>query len=484
MSTSEICGPIINDQGQLVDSEGYLIPIDYSAGGAITDFINVAENILKQFSEYDAFTPEFEFRKLDVYGSVEKPLFSGSYIYKYVKPKGADISRFYNIFRKNEKSKNRYLVYHKTKIFQRNKSKKDSIKDEYTYKNQDAILFTEIGLMKAIFTEDNDFALTFQDLIITFIKNIRSHHRNIFNQELQRAHDKVSKELKEAYKENDKLSKKNFVLASNNDILNHARDFFDMPELRGDDNVKELQTLQYIYYTPVSLYVVHYDYVIDKYTNEKKKNVGQKKKGPIVKKKSGRCSRRKLKNINKESNNSLFAENGMSDSDNDSVCDTPSKNMDMDDIDDYDPNEEAYEDPLVSPYVMPFAGLTMQDSISSSEANDDMYYFIDNFDKYRSSKYSDPEKESKLRSKYIIDILDNSTKLFDIPYYDKEHYNEAMSILTKDKDNIAETVIPKVYRTSLTHIMGARNDTFINKHQPDFKKILGCVKYSATKRAK
>ena len=203
-----------------------------------------------------------------------------------------------------------------------------------------------------------------------------------------------------------------------------------------------------------------------------------KKKRPITKKKS----LRKLNNSDKEANKSLFAENGMSDSDDDSVCDTPSKNMD--DIDEHDSNEDAYEDPLVSPYVMPFAGLTMQDSISSADADDDMYYFIDNFDKNKASKYSDTEKESKPRLKYIIDILDNSTKLFDIPYYDKEHYNEAMSILTKDKDNISETIIPKVYRTSLTHIIGARNDTFINKHQPDFKKILGCVKYSATNRAK
>jgi hypothetical protein len=546
MSASTANKPIFNTRGHSVDSEGTLIPIEYKKSGAISEFIMKAETMFAHFPEYAGFTPEFKFTKLDVYGSVKDPYFSLKYVFKYMDPPMHNKKRFYGNFRhvtgmdaKKQPIHGEYIKdyaeKYNVKIFQK---KKDGV---YDYQKQiDVVLLSELGLMKAMFMENNEFTRIFQKLILRFIKNVREHHRNVYNQELKRSYDEVCAERNE-------LSKNNFVLDGRNKVLSSARDFFVHPELHGDDINKEMQTVYYMHYTPVSVYIVHYDYVIDLYTKEKKKRAVERER-EIEREKISKRTRRVITNKKKASSDkeivkSTFGEHDMSEddadeemNDNESISSRHSSQT-LGLISTYNDEsmekDEPYEDLMVDKYVNPFSGLNIHDSITSGEADDFMYYYIDTFDATRASKNIKKVKSTTRRPKYITNILENSTQLFDIQFYNKEHYVDMLDLLLKDVEKtkiinnrriekikaeqalpakksrlqsrsgtydmdihpddelddmspyadykISETLIPKVYRTSLTHIMSARNSTLIDKYKPDFRKMHKSVKYSASR---
>lgn len=160
----------------------YLSPIDYSNGGVATDFIEKSEKILENFSDYSAFGPEFKFRKLDVYGSIENPYFVSSYVYKYIFPHRAKNKhgRFLDQFRNDNNEFNvDYMLQSNVSIFQKKKN------GEYGYQNQTSVnLLSEMGLMKAMFMASTEFAITFQKLILNFLKGVRQTHVDVWKKQL------------------------------------------------------------------------------------------------------------------------------------------------------------------------------------------------------------------------------------------------------------------------------------------------------------
>lgn len=493
------------DDGYIRTNTGYLIPTDYKEGGVATDFIERAEELkkkynkeeikvivqksiedltdkqkevkkkitkidnarnrlikltneempnfitnseteLQNYTEYKGLSGEFKFKHLDIYGSLEKPLFLSTYIFQYIQ--GSNNHAYFIKRIKGKYKPEEYVVKYNAKILQKTRN------GEFVYQPQNNVNFlTEMGLMKALYLESNEFTYAFQKIMLTFLKKIRQNQKEIWDKNLNEACDKIAK-LEEANFYNNNIAKN----------MPRFQDFFDEEDQIGESDRKELLVLRYMHMKSIDVYVVNEDYV---------KSALQKKMSKFTSRRRHTCTTGKTRN--KKSGclprkRGRLSEHGFSDSDDEAKggynSDGSEKSntsvwsrrdgdiaFDLSNLD----LDEVFEDDGVN-YDLEYDCLNFM-SIKSQYSNDNLYYYINPY-----------------TSKGKANDNDNYHKVFEMDIYNNDHYKSMMEKLTTDENSI--TPIKGVLRVSYNDIRNARSRTMIEKHyEPIFQNLRGTIKY-------
>lgn len=247
---------VIKDvNNNLITDDNFLVPINYEDGGAITDLINNTEQIMKSHPSYNNINDLDKISNILVYGNIKKPLFHVNYIYPYI----------YN--GDNQKKKiYRYMKDFDDKLYAIKSNIITICKNELVKSSCEMWLFTEEGLMKALFMGNTDFCKEFNRFIVKFLKTIRQNEREAYENAMNTA-------IKEQTERIAVLEKKNF---NNQNYINYKN---QLSEAISTDNIytlgnsesQELNIYRTLYCKkPIDVYIVNPEYV-------KKPNKKQKK---------------------------------------------------------------------------------------------------------------------------------------------------------------------------------------------------------------
>jgi hypothetical protein len=264
-------------------------------GSAIMDFIQASENILAEDPEYKNICDDNKFKHIKVYGTHEEPYFQATSIYNYLYPAGKNPdSLIRNLI------ENKHYFKQNAMVFKKSEEKGGVLYDGIRAPN----FLTELGLMVVLCKTKSKFAITFQELLLGYIKTIRKEHNEIHKKTIQ----DMSKVLMETNKKlilEEELRKSMDIELCN--ITNKkTADFGKMTYLKSTMvNGKkskdiELEILRSKYMKPFRMYSVNIGLVKQHYLKSKK----------ITKKK-----------ITKKIINYEFAKHGLSDDDDSNSCD-------------------------------------------------------------------------------------------------------------------------------------------------------------------
>jgi len=255
------------------NSDGNLIPIDYSKGGAITEFIENAETILETFSEYKKFDSDFKFKKLNVYGTIEKPYFISKYIYQYLYPDSTSHNKFIRKFGSPDDTfRNDYIRNDNVMICQKSKKKNG---EEYIYiPHIDTNLLSELGLLKAMFMVTTDFTVAFQKLLLGFLTNVRNNETAVWKAQLEITNTQLAEEIKRG----DSLDAANFSMNQKIMEQHQITNLMLNDDDPRDSDAKELHILRELLMKPLYIYVVSPEYVKPSDKEQKKEQRKESKK--------------------------------------------------------------------------------------------------------------------------------------------------------------------------------------------------------------
>jgi hypothetical protein len=257
MMSSKLSSLITNDNNiklkkdihnNLTTNDGYLVPINYTEGGAITDLINNTEIIMNKYKEYTKLSNKIT--NLLVYGNIEKPLFQVSYIYPYIHDKQKDLSHVARYMTNNNLDDPLYSI--KCNIIIDYKDGK-LVKSPGTT----AWLFTEEGLIKALFIGKSNFCKEFHMFVVSFLKTIRRDERDAYDRSMVTA-------IKEQTERIALLEQKNF---HNQKYINYKNQLSDAIstediDMLGNVESQELNIYRYLYCKKrIDVYIVNPEYL-------------------------------------------------------------------------------------------------------------------------------------------------------------------------------------------------------------------------------
>lgn len=411
----------LNEDNQLIstiDGKQYLHPIPYNEGGTVTDFINTSEEALATHKEYTSVSDEFKFRRLPVYGTTEKPYFLAKCVYEYIYPNGQNYKRYIAKFSVNDMYDS-YCV--KTSVIV--PKKKGSVQ-QYSGVH----LLNETGIMKAMFMATTPFAVAFQEIVLGFLKKIRTNHKDIFVKELEASRDDYIARLNKAESERQYLEEA---------VCNNAQVAVDVDFLKrcirkeddvGMETIKRLSVLEKLYLKPVMVYIIREEYA--------------KKRNKIRQTKSRKTSARRKPRKPRKKNQTLFDDS--SDSTEDS--DGGGGSGEVKSGDESDENE----------YELSYNSYNAHDLKSYKYSNDDFYFIVDHW----SSKTKKPS--------------DNYHHVLTLQFVDKENYNKFM-VRMKDKSDIP---MRNAFKCTFLDIADAYDTTFQELYtQPMFDEMRARLKF-------
>jgi hypothetical protein len=389
-----------------------LYPIDYNKGGAITDIMKAAEESLKSHKLYENIPREFKFRRLPVYGSVENPLFLSSCVFKYLYPTGKDPSKFIKKFGETEEIWCNYLVKIPAIV-----SKTNGNSQSYPNIN----LLNELGLMKAMCSISTPFAISFQNIMLGFIKNVRQNHNDVFVKVLKEETEKYKKQL---ILEGKRADEAETAICYNRDmsvavekVMDFVNDIDDI-ESQGSPNSQELIILRHKHMKFIPLYIVNEEYVNKTAKTNLSNTKIQKKYKP----------RKKTQ---------IEYDELSSDSDHETK-ENPKESVKTVSNNRYEKSDEMQEDL----YELPYKCYNFISLKSGEYSQDTLYFKFNTFNNV---------KELKDLKKYH--------KVAEIPIYDTNHYNRMMKLL----DSQLEISKSKIYKCSYEDITDARHKSLVEK---------------------
>lgn len=248
----------------LITDDGFLIPIDYTEGGAITDIIYKTEQLMEKYEEYNNISTSNKIKNILVYGNIKEPLFQVSYIYPYIHKNQKDITNL-----------PRYMLDFTDDLYAKKSNIVIGCMNGKLIKNSGAPawLFTETGLMKAMFMGKSDFCKEFQRFVVVFLKIIRQTEREAYENAMNTA-------IKEQTERIAVLEKKTF---NNQNYINYKNQLSeaistDCIDMLGNAESQELNILRSLYYKKqIDVYIVNPEYIKkpNRKPNKEKKEFGQ-----------------------------------------------------------------------------------------------------------------------------------------------------------------------------------------------------------------
>jgi hypothetical protein len=397
----------------------YLLPIE-TEGGAISDFIESAEKVLESHEDYKQISNEYKFRSIKIYVSTSKPHYQANLIYEYLYPGKKDFHTWVRKFRKIPEHECKFLIKQNIVVKSKTNPEKDLKKD-------DVVLLTELGLMRAFGTATTDFAILFQELLLEFLRNIRTNHEKIWKKCMESARDR--------YQEAEHLNKRNiqiqeaFINPDDTDVQNHT----ELTILRRE-NMKQ-------YY----VYLADWKYVNTRYW----KTFPQKDKKPTT---------NAVKKLEPPSDSKY---EGIDLTGSDSDTDDSSKIIDIKKKIIFD-ESDPHPDGLQEEYDLYNTDLR---DIKNNE-NDDYYIYISTKEVHQSKK----QHFKFLRFIYVKDTK-HYKEMMDYIANGKKYNNDTSYTVNNDLPEIeyipyhVETAYKGVYQLNYSNLIDARNSSFINLHK-------------------
>lgn len=225
----------------------YLVPISHD-GNVCGDFLNKTSERVEKYDEYKTLQENNKLKNILIYGNNKNPKLQVSYVYPYIytnDKNNTNMKRFIktNFSDEDDKIDNDYVIKEKVIV---------GVKNGEPIKSKDVWLFTELGLMKALFVGKSKFCKEFQKFILEFLKLLRDDHYELYKNNLEKTTIKID-EL-----ENKLYHNQNYIKYHND--LQNIIGKVEMKESVSDK--QELNVLKHIYYKKkVDVYVVNTEHM-------------------------------------------------------------------------------------------------------------------------------------------------------------------------------------------------------------------------------
>jgi hypothetical protein len=429
-----------------METKQYLFPVirKKGEGGVLSDFIEEAERILRGHSEYKEINTENKFKKIMLYNSIDEPYYQSQLIYDYLRPgkKGHNqwikdhfIEKIGNNLSKFIRKLNIYIPKSNIPIEELNKC------NEKDYKKGNEIwMLTEMGLNRALNLITTEFSVTFQELILNYLREMKKNHLEI--------HKKIIKE-KGRELEAERAHIQELEIINNESI--QLREAFHNPGDFGDQDKTELTILRREHQKQFFMYVVDWEYMNAKFW---------RKYPPIDQTKVTKISRKNQVTSTKNYNGIEFS----SDSDEDSAINEKKSNTKKI-YDITEPHDKGIDEPYE---------LFCLDSSDLENNENQEYYFC-----IKAKEITGKKKEFYKFIEYInikdtkhykamIDIINNGNR-----YNHKTSYPLNAELVENTTETEMERNLYKeeistpesdVFKKCYSEIIDARNTSFINLH--------------------
>jgi len=238
----------------LIDkNEKYLLPIDYSNGGAITDLIENVNELIN-YKEYKKIKDDNKIDKLLIYGTLKNPLINWSYIYPYIHTNDSKTDKHsYRIPQSMNKLFGERFAMKRKLISGYNK------KGEFI-KNKETWLLTEQGIINAMYNNTSPFCISFQNFLLEFLHNLREQHLDVWKKNLSETKQIIIEQTERiAILEKKTFNNQNYINYKNQLSEAISTDCIDM---LGDAELQELNILRNLYCKKqIDLYIVNPEYI-------------------------------------------------------------------------------------------------------------------------------------------------------------------------------------------------------------------------------